>query len=508
MPVRVLLPALLGILLAASPASAQELLFGARSNVGWTDNLFGGAGDKESDFSLRIQPQMEARDPQGEWTWHLAYRPTYEYFLDFNELAGWDHDLEGEVEWRARPTTTLSVSDRFSRFQSIAAFNEVAFDETGDAITESVGQRNRFKRNVFQAKLVEMLNPTRQVDFSFSWILSDFGQDRSDRENFAANARWIETVTRRDQLGATLGWRRQIFEGLRGVSDRETDYYTVTAVWQHTFDPTFEFFASVGPAWVNPRTSQAVPRTDLVVPRFPVRAMGGGQVALAAASCPRLDDGTAYLDASCEPLLSRTGRVVFSPANELVEIPFDTRNAQASGRLTFFADVNVSKRWETWSAQLSYRRQEDDAGGVGFSALADIVSGQVIWRPSPRWRFLLAGSWIRQTQSTESFAPVIAVRSGTLEAITIDGMRRRIANPLPGIAEAFAVRGLQVDDEFERTQITIRFAATYRLTKRVSLTGNVFYLDSDADRDSGVTRQISRFRVALGVSYRFEPIRL
>ncbi len=57
--------------------------------------------------------------------------------------------------------------------------------------------------------------------------------------------------------------------------------------------------------------------------------------------------------------------------------------------LTYFANLSLSKRWEQWSGTISYRRQQSDSSGLGSSTVADIVSGVLEWRPSPRWQLQL-----------------------------------------------------------------------------------------------------------------------
>lgn len=478
-------------LLLPGPARGVEINGGVRGETAWNSNVFGSVEDEEDDVSFRVSPWVRLQEPRGDLTWRLEYRPSYETFLDQSELDGWDHSVSGAASWRIRPDTTVSVEERFDRFISVTRFNETVIDDAGQAIIETEGRLNRFKRNLVLVDVEHLLSPTQALFANASHEIYDPSGDlTSDRENAAATAGYRQQLTERDTLGGFLSWRRQTFETLGRGGDRETDYYNASLTWVHRFDPTFVLRASAGPTYVDPRKTPTLGDVEVTVARFPGQAIPGGQAVQVfdVFTCPTLDDGTPFLGAGCELFTPPT----FVVDGEQVTLP-NLIDEDVDGEVNFFADLSLEKSWENWVLRVSYRRQEADASGATFSAISDIVSTGVVWTPSPRWIFTLTGAWLRQTQSSEGIAPVIALRSSTA---------------LPGVAESAALRGLEVDNEFELTQITVGFNANYRLTRRISIFGSLLYVDLERERSGVDIPGYDRFRAAVGVSYEFEPIRL
>jgi hypothetical protein len=54
----------------------------------------------------------------------------------------------------------------------------------------------------------------------------------------------------------------------------------------------------------------------------------------------------------------------------------------------------------------------------------------------------------------------------------------------------------------------VRLDVAYRLTERITLHGDAIYWDQSRFGGSDFGREYDRFRVNLGVEYRFAPIRL
>ncbi len=63
------------------------------------------------DYSIRISPDATLEDHEGELTWDLRYRPSYEYFIDTVQARGWDHQAWADLGWQINPTTRVDVSE-------------------------------------------------------------------------------------------------------------------------------------------------------------------------------------------------------------------------------------------------------------------------------------------------------------------------------------------------------------------------------------------------------------
>lgn len=488
--------------LASASAGAEELRFGVRSEVSWDDNLFStpDALDQEriDDWSLRITPSMEVEDRDGSLQWEFRYSPAWEGFLDTEGADGWDHQVGGSISYRITPDTSVEVSDDFARFQSISRFNETLDDDLGQTITETVARRTRLKRNDFQARLTHQLSRDQQLAFVVQHFLIDLEGEGNDRSTLGTVLSYRRVLTERLTTGVTGGWRRQTFESEAGADDRETDFFNVSGVVEYRFDPTLDLSATVGPSWVEADATEGFPAVFPDQSRFPLLPTPSGPRAVMPASCPTTDAGTPFFSAQCDTLS-------FGVFPVSTDLPFTAQGASdSSGRLTYFADVSLSKRWERWTLVLSYRRQDDTSGSLGTSTISDTLNATLVWRPSPRWNLRLGGAWIRREQSVEAVQPVILLRpTSGFQLIPVQGGFA----PVPaGTGEAVGVGTIEADNDFEQTNIVISGNVSYRLTRRVRLFARAYYTDVSRDGLPGIG-DFDRFTAGVGINYEFEPIR-
>ncbi len=113
-----------------------------------------------------------------------------------------------------------------------------------------------------------------------------------------------------------------------------------------------------------------------------------------------------------------------------------------------------------------------------------------------------------------SASPLTRQSQATDGVQTVD--RRDAGGPLAGrfgagftdVAESFALRAVEVDQDIDILTLWLRLDVRYRLTERTTLYGNAIYWDQSRGGDSAFGRDYDRFRVNLGVEYQFDPIRL
>ena len=96
-------------------AGAEQLKLGVDSEVLWTDNVFGTIENTVDDTSGRVAPWADVSNDDGRFTWGLRYKPAYEYYLDQTDLRGWDHDVDGHLQYQFTRATKLRISERFAR---------------------------------------------------------------------------------------------------------------------------------------------------------------------------------------------------------------------------------------------------------------------------------------------------------------------------------------------------------------------------------------------------------
>lgn len=502
---------LVALLFVPLSISAQELTLGVSATGGHDSNVFSTPIEEVDDYSFRIAPNALLKDREGDLQWSFLYKPSFEYFTDNHQARGWDHLAEGKLKWQINPTTHLEVSDRFGRYRSTSQFNQVINEGTDDGIvdvTRTTFGLNRNVRNTFDASLTHRLSPARSLIFSVGQNLTDYSSDRiARRDTLSATGRYMQMVSRRNALGGGVSYRRSSFDSTTAPdgtvlrNSQSTDFYNLFGSWQHQFDPTLTMSVSLGPTWVKGESQDDIVRTAENQLLFPLVSVEGENKLVRASSCPT-EDGTLILTGDCDvidqdltPAMDRAVRTVRTDLEHEGSVP-----SRSNESLTYFANVTLSKRWEQWNGSLSYRRQQSDSSGLGSSTVADIVTGILDWKPSPRWRSTLRVSLTRQSQATEGIQMVTAVMATDLTPVFGPGFE--------DVAEAFALRSVKIDQDADVLTLSLRLGVRYRLTKRTTLLGELNFWDQNRGGGTGVGRDYDRLRVHFGVEYQFEPIRL
>ncbi len=82
--------------------------------------------------------------------------------------------------------------------------------------------------------------------------LIDFDrEERSDRQTLSALGHYTQTISRRDQLGGGVSYRRSSYDASSVRRSQSTDFYNVFGSWRHQFDETLELSVAAGPTWVK-----------------------------------------------------------------------------------------------------------------------------------------------------------------------------------------------------------------------------------------------------------------
>jgi hypothetical protein len=135
---------------------------------------------------------------------------------------------------------------------------------------------------------------------------------------------------------------------------------------------------------------------------------------------------------------------------------------------------------------------------VGTTTVADVVSGALEWRPSPKWTGGLRLAWTRQSSATEAVQTLVAV---TPVVLPLESTGRTFQD----VAQATGLKTVTVDQDLYIDTWWVRLDARYHVTKRVAVFGYATYW---GQRGSvGDRYDYSRLLAKLGVSYNFDPIR-
>jgi hypothetical protein len=475
----------------ALPASAVEVQPLIEGTANYTDNLFSQSQDGEEDFFFSIGPGMAVSDEVGRLTWRLAYNPSYLFYVNFDDLNGWDHDAAGEASWKITPRTTVRVSNDFIHANSIARLNE-ASDVAGSPVNIDVigvrGFRQEFNQNTATIGLQQALGPRTFLDASYTNYILDFEEKgRIDRANQYAGLGLNYLIRRNLRTGMRLSWS-ETKQKPADLPDRTGNTYNLSVTANWTPSPRTTLLASAGPALVkNDATNTSF--TNPEVPRYPVQVRRGGLFFTRLTTCPQLDDGTFYLGGGCD------ASVFPAVANALDNVPqTGTAGSIDDENLTYFADVSFSQGWEDWTLNLRYRRSEDQGGNVGVSGVVNLGSVRLDYEPAPRWRLALSAAYTLQESTTDTVVNVLTLT----EAIAVPGAGL-------GVAQSTSRRLIRVTGKREVRTFRTFFQARYQLTERVRLSAIFLWTDQEREFDGTRTGGYDRFRTVLGITYQFAP---
>jgi hypothetical protein len=497
---RVPAAAMIAILSVPATAGAVELDTGISSEGYWTDNVYSQSVSEVSDFSVRVSPWGEVLDRDGDITWGLRYAPSYEYWLDEDDVTGFDHDVSGTFGWKLSPRTLLRFSDRYQRYHSLSRFNEQA--TPGEDVVVA-GRRVEYNSNSVGGGLEHWFTPRDLFVINTNYLLQKFEEEgQRDRDFYGTSLIYRHIWSERMSVGVVGSWSRQAVELLADDDDRETDYFNVSGLISYVVSPTLRFEASVGPALILSNVDEFSPPAGGFdnLQEFPRRRnAGGGQFLIDADTCPRNSAGIRILDARCDIITPQV------PPGNLPSVSGELDDVALIGSIpdaddtttTYFADVALIKDWERWRGELSYTRTEDRS--TGFGAVSDIFYGSLRWQITRRLVAKLNVSYELREQTTENvvFIPLV------------ENSLTNIASPPWNVAARTIGVGAEVIDSDSGLDVAVAsLHLSYDLTPRSSVYTMLIYRDEQSDGDVFFVRDMQRLSVSVGVSYFFDPIDL
>jgi hypothetical protein len=490
------------LLLQAAASAAEQIDYGVKTQMGWTDNVYGTSDDaviesqgqfvpleEVDDFSGRISPWAQLSDPEGDLTWSLRYQPAYEYYIDEAGLRGFDHDASAVVTWRVGERTTLSLSEYYREYRTLLRFNENAGSLTEAAVLR--GRRDEITGSFTTLGLRHVLTPRDEVDLSASYSFRDYDQETSsDLESAIMGGGYRHSLTPRTAIGVRGSWTRQSFERSIG-NDAETDYYYLSGTLEHQFSRTLRVELAAGPTLIDTDRSLTNFLPRYAVQRF---ANGTGLVVTQPGLCPVLDGRRiavygqfAYGCPNFEGLTAeQLGQLGF-PAGEVPELVefSDPLEETASGalvpvddsefqepELTYFARASLLKEWERFEARVTYERTADESGSFGGASTVDSVELSVSFEPDPLWTFGLNGGVSLLEQASEAAIPRALVVESEFTTVVVP--------PVAAVRQVI----VDVDDNaLSYTGLYASFSASRRLTEHSSVFGAVYWYRQEQERE-------------------------
>jgi hypothetical protein len=492
---------------APEAASADaELKLGLETSVEYDDNVLYDSQLVEDDGIYRIGPRVQMYDQRGEFQWDVHYYPTYEKFFTLGQLDGWDHDAAASVTWSPNERTYLRLYDNYIDFNRAVSFAQSADVAARVGDVEATIGREGFKQNVATGDLAYQFLPRHNLQFSLQNVVNEgdplaADQVRNKNDVTSGSIGYLYDISPITQAGITLQATRQDVERDFG-NDSRTDFYNLGFQLVHAFSPTLYLSASAGPTLVRFDEQEIIgslPNQAL----FPqIQPEGGGLPRpVLASTCPTLDDGTPFLDDGCEAAAG-----IFFPGQGLESTElFVTGDVpvQDTNDITYFANLSLVKRWRVLSASLRYVRDASTSGQFS-GQVRDVVSFTLTWTPESKWRVTFNASWENRDQTQQVIGYVRTLTPTTAFLISDAGSLL----PVTDVAAATGLRAVLLDADSKDTRYIVSLSAEYRLTKRVTLFSNTYYIRQDTTQTGLVDREIDRFDIVIGVRFYFDPIQL
>lgn len=503
----------------AGSSFAVDAKFGTRAIGTWTDNLFFTADEapgRQDEFTVRLSPWMSLEDLNGKVTWYARYQPSWEHFLDHEDLSGFDHDFDGRLTWQFSPKTSIRIDESFSRYRNVSRFNEVSGVDAADPAAVLLDIRSRFARNDLTAMLRHQLSKRGSVLMSGQYSTWDFSDEaRADRGTFRLGANYRFALSKRLGAGAGISWNRQDVEASPTQDARVTEFYNASVLMDFAWDDTFTFDASIGPTSVRSDEKAPVPPPDRLVSRYPTRTDEDGVARfLDATTCPTLSDGTPFVSADCDALPGVSGAADTAGIANRISL-FGELEEPAQTSTTFFADIGLLKEWSDWTFSLRYRREDDTTTGLGATSIIDIVTGRLTWKVTRRLSFELINQWTQREQESTFNQVVVGLDTpGCLSpgllflgdnCLFFTTAGAALA-PLAA-AQTTSLRAITTKRKTDLTTYRAILLGRYQINKRVAFFGRLFYYREKTSSNFGFQRQADQFTVWIGLDYEFEPIR-
>ena len=484
---RPLLFALVTLSLLAAQARAGDVVLGGKTEVWFDDNVYGTSSAEVSDFTLDIAPTLKVSERWETLEGSLFLKPTYELFIDEQNLRGFNYDANGTLEWTPSARTTISLSDTFARYRSLRGFGGQQAVLAG---------RDPYTRNVVQLAASHRTSPRGTLQLSASHGLFGFSrQTRPDQQSSMGALQYSHMISERTRLGGLASFSRQAFEFANG-SESHTDYYNASFTLNFVPAETFVFRASAGPTFVQ-QPAQAIAPLSFLRANLIRRDGAGGPLVGIVGSCPLLPSGEPFDGPGCLfvafpfPNFLR----LLDPIPQIGALPVADR-----GSWTYFADIALEKEWENTSVEFAYQRDQGSSSAIGYSTVSDTVRLQTRYEFLRTLSITVSLSWENREQSQQLV--------GLSRALIVLGT-------LPGTGTLPAVNNLVpvgiTASPFKVPPETVQsFSASvgglYQLSERTNLSATIAWTDQNATIGSGFG-DMGRVYCVLGLNFEFEPLR-
>ncbi len=328
------------MMLVPATSDAREALFFVENRLGGDSNILrrGPSDLEEQDGFYEFVPGVQILERNEELNYRVFYSPTYQTFLENEDLDAWDHTQRASFDWAATPRDLLGLSQYYISTRTLRTDEEVSAAES-DLVDEANRERIQRSRVALYYSRTFLPNLQGRLDLEFD----DLEFDRPgnvDTRSYGSTVSLTYLVTPRWNVGLFGAFRYRQNRGVdvKRQSRSSAHIGNVALTIAHELTPTLRISARAGPSIVD--TEESTPPTS----------------------------------------------------------PF---TGTTETETTVFATVEIEKQWQRGQLFLSYQRTESASAGDG-SSIVDIFTLEANHQLTMRWRARLFASFTRRNVVAES----------------------------------------------------------------------------------------------------------
>lgn len=501
---------------SARLASAAEVSVGAETTVDYDTNVARTSTNETDDGSVRAGPTLRLKEPDGDLTYELFYRPMWHQYFTVHGISGMEQYALGKLDWRPSARSELSVSDTFYVVPTVQQ-QFISSNALGNP-TYAPGN-NKYLLNdatvqggyLFTQRLRGVLTLT-------SSIYEPKQKSETPSQSASGDLSLLYALTPNARVGGGFNFTNQNYQPDVG-QDTTTRFYQGYALAEYDFDPTWTFSLNAGPAWVD-ASQPDLSGTSTTVATVPLTSNGQP---ISLSTCPRAS-GAPILDTGCQnsstsfatqiqnALIAAGAPNDLNTAIEAFNLSLESNPAHtvttagpqpsgSGGQLTYFAAATLRKRWETVTGSLSYSRNANSASGYGASNVLDSVIANAEWTPTQLWTLVFTARLDqRKTAADQAVLRVGFNPAGFAIAGTSQGTLL-----FPDIASSQDLRTVLLKNSSSIGSYTLYGTVFRKLTKRLTAFGRVSWYQQSTQGDFSSANDYKDFIVSLGLRFELEP---
>lgn len=482
-------------------AGAGEINLSVESGLAGDSNYFDStnSGQKKAELSYLVTPLIEYSDQRKLWTWGLRFRPDYEVLLGQKGSDTFSYSYGGNLSYRMDLRTTMTLTAGGFSTESLGRLQTVEGSNGEDlGLDPNYNRRRREGMNIGMG-VTHTFTPrwTAAANFRFGNFRSHSSQDfESDSYNAATNLSY--QLSSRSILAFGGTFSRSDFKGTSTQSASVTDSYNVFGRWGYQLDPTLTFSVQAGPAYITSKNDNQFQAQFINVVQYPFRSSSGDVFPIDVRSCPTLDDGTPFLNDSCDVFGATADPGLFRSIAAIPAVPVDSG---ANNRSTYFAVASLTKEWNRADSTISYTRSESTSAGASRTTINDTVRFRVNWSPILRWGLSLQATWRQQESATTQVQNVLGLTE-FFDPVACSG------DPLP-CAESLGIASIEFKDALKVTTYNFSANVSRQIGEHGSISGRFTYrIQESTGSFFRPDQNYDNFRVGLRFRYYFRPFKV